>query len=146
MAQANHQGNRGMDYGVSRSIRTGAVVLSEDVLRAVENQLPGDVRLICGHHASLRVAYDAALVSFSQILGRLEQAGIRPVDSRWFRIKAACTTLLTQMLPCRLKHGPSPAATGFRDYEHVLPRSRTRHLANDEIYIMRSMHHETPIY
>lgn len=108
MPQANHQGNPGKDYGVSRSIQTGASVLSEDALRTVEHQLPGNARLACGHNGNLRMAYNAALVSFSQILGQHEQGGIRPVDSRWFRIKAAWYNFTDANAAAQVKARPKP--------------------------------------
>lgn len=108
MAQMNNQGSSGADYSVSRNIQIGDYVISEDLLRAIENQLPGNVRLAFEHAGNLRIAYDAALVSFSQILGRLEQAGIRPVDSRWFRIKAAWYNFTDANAALQAKARPKP--------------------------------------
>lgn len=90
MAQINHQGNSHTEYTVSRVIRIGESNLSDNSLREAESQLPGISGLeLDKQSGNLTVAYDSATISFSRILSLLEQAGIRPVDSRWFRLKAA---------------------------------------------------------
>lgn len=61
-----------------------------DALNDVKRQLPGILELKLDKQTDkLTVAYDAARIAFSTILSQLAQAGIRPIDSRWFRLKAA---------------------------------------------------------
>lgn len=61
-----------------------------DTLNEVKRQLPGIQELNLDKRTDkLTVAYDSAEVAFSTILSQLTQAGIRPTDSRWFRLKAA---------------------------------------------------------
>lgn len=63
---------------------------SSGALNEVKRQLPGIQELNLDKQADkLTMAYDSAEVAFSTILAQLAQAGIRPIDSRWFRLKAA---------------------------------------------------------
>lgn len=56
----------------------------------LKRQLPGIQELVLDKPTGkLAVAYDSAVIAFSAILTQLSQAGIHPVDSRWFRLKAA---------------------------------------------------------
>ena len=72
------------------SIVVGAVAGSMAALNGIKRQLPGIQELVLNDKTGkLTIAYDSAVVSFSAILMQLAQAGIRPVDSRWFRLKAA---------------------------------------------------------
>ncbi|MEO8417388.1 MAG: hypothetical protein ABI475_01505 [Methylophilaceae bacterium] len=61
-----------------------------DALDALQCQLPGIQALALDKlTCKLTLAYDTAVVSFSAILAQLMQAGIYPVDTRWFRLKSA---------------------------------------------------------
>ncbi|HEY3325875.1 MAG TPA: hypothetical protein VGK14_01750 [Novimethylophilus sp.] len=90
MSQTTHQGSTPTEYTVSRVMRIGASEVSEDALREFEGQFPGMLRLAFDTQTgNPTIAYDAAKLAFSQILPRLAEAGIGPVDTWWLRLKAA---------------------------------------------------------
>lgn len=89
MSQAIHKGSRGTDHTVSRSFRVKDPMLTTEQLQGYEARLADSIRLEMKNRASLIVHYDAAHLGFGRVLAQLQQLGIRPVDSRWFRINAA---------------------------------------------------------
>lgn len=90
MSQTSHQGSTPTENTISRVMRIGASEVSEVALRQVESQFPDLLRLAFDkQNGNLTVAYDAARLAFSQILPGLAEAGIKPADTWWFRLKAA---------------------------------------------------------
>ncbi len=78
------------DFFVSHVIALEHFSFANDVLNEIRHQLPGLKKLeLDKRKGELTVEYNSAVVSFSIILAKLVQAGIRPIDSRWFRVKAA---------------------------------------------------------
>jgi hypothetical protein len=89
MSQTTHQGSTPTENTVSRVMRIGSPEISEEALRRVESQFPDILRLAFdAQTGNLTIVYDAAQLAFSQILPRLAEAGIKPVDSWRFRLKA----------------------------------------------------------
>ena len=90
MPQTTSQDSSHTENTVSHALHIGTADLSEDSLRQFEAQYHGLLRLVfdkqMGH---LTMTYDAAKIVFSQILPRLAEAGINPVDTWWFRVKTA---------------------------------------------------------
>lgn len=90
MSHINHQGNFHTEHAVSRLLRIGETNFSDEALHNTEKRLLGILRLALDKQSGdLGIAYDSAAVSFGQVLSLLRQSGISPVDSRWFRLKAA---------------------------------------------------------
>jgi hypothetical protein len=90
MSQITHQDSTPTENTVSHVMRIGSPEVSEDALRQVEGQFPDILRLAFDKQTgNLTIVYDAAQLAFSQILPRLIEAGIKPVDTWWFRLKAA---------------------------------------------------------
>jgi len=100
MSQTTHQGNTQTGNTVSRVMRIGASEVSEDALRQVEGQFPGIVQLAFDKQTgNLTAAYDTAQLAFSQMLTRLADAGIKPVDTWRFRFTDQNTTFQTYAKP-----------------------------------------------
>ena len=89
MTQIIHQGNAHTEYVVTRVIRIGQSGISDAASREVETQLPGNLRLEFDKQSgNLTAVYDSAAVPFSSILSQLALAGIRPINTFWFRLKS----------------------------------------------------------
>lgn len=89
MSKAINQASPAADSTVTRSFQVQDLLQTQAKLQDYEARLADKIRLAFKTSNSLSVRYDAARLGFSQVLAQLEQLGIRPVDSRWFRIKAA---------------------------------------------------------
>lgn len=90
MSQSSHQSSTATDNTVSRVMRICASEVSAEALRQVKGKFHGKLSLVYDKQTgNLTVAYDAVQLAFSQILPRLTEAGIKPVDTWWFRLKAA---------------------------------------------------------
>ncbi|OIQ84901.1 hypothetical protein GALL_332610 [mine drainage metagenome] len=90
MSQTSHQDSITAENTVTRVVHIGATEFSEDVLRQVEGQFPGILRLVFNKQTgSLTIAYDTAKLAFGQILSRLAEMGVKPLDTWAFRLKAA---------------------------------------------------------
>ncbi len=77
-------------YPVHRTFKVEAPALSAHELEAVKQRLVGIQKLeLDAKTCMLSIAYDSGVLVFPDILAHLAEAGVRPVDSRWFRLKLA---------------------------------------------------------
>lgn len=90
MSQASYQSSPQTVNSVSRVVRIGAQEISEDALHRVEDQSQGLLRLAFDKPTgNLTITYDATKLVFSDVLNQLARMGIKPLDSWWFRQRAA---------------------------------------------------------
>lgn len=90
MSHPDHQANSATEYLISRKVRMSAPELPEALLRQIESHTPGHLSLTIGDRSDeLIVTYDASAHSFSQVLAWLNDAGIKPFNTWWFRVKSS---------------------------------------------------------
>lgn len=90
MSHPDHQANSETEFTVCRKVRIATADVSEAQLRLVEKRSPDRLNLAMDNHRDeLRVTYDSSVLSFSQILAWLGEAGIAPTDTWWFRLKSS---------------------------------------------------------
>lgn len=90
MSHPDHQANAATEFTVCRKVRIATPDVSEAQLRLVEERSPDRLSLARDSHGGeLRVTYDSSVLSFSQILAWLGEAGLTPSDTWWFRLKSS---------------------------------------------------------
>lgn len=90
MSHPDHQTKSVTEFTVCRKVRTAAPDVSEAQMRLVEKRSQDRLSLaIDGHSGELRITYDSSVLSFSQILAWLGEAGLAPINTWWFRLKSS---------------------------------------------------------
>lgn len=90
MSHPDHQANSETEFTVCRKVRIATPNASEAQLRQVEKRSPDRLSLaINDHSGDLRITYDSSVLSFSQILAWLGEAGLTSINTWWFRLKSS---------------------------------------------------------
>lgn len=90
MSHPDHQANSETVFTVCRRVRIATPDVSEAQLRQIEKRSLDRLSLArTNHSGELRITYDSSVLTFSQILAWLGEAGLTPINTWWFHLKTS---------------------------------------------------------
>lgn len=107
MSQANRQRRQDAEQTVFRTIPTDPIEFQASI-QHLESCLKNQVHLELKPGGTLRVRYNAVEIGFDRVLEQLQQLGITPRNTQWFRIRAAWYRYVDANVAAQAKMRPKP--------------------------------------